>query len=327
MPSFSVIVPVYNVGPYLPECLASVKAQDFRDWECLCVDDGSRDDSGGVLDEVVRRDGRFRIFHRPNRGVSCARNTALREVAGEYVTFLDADDVVAPDWLNNYVRGFRSTGVDLLRIGLTSWEGGYPLVWTRGSSCQTYVEPMLSFWGAQTFCRHGFACAYAVRRACVADMAFPPGMAYKEDVIFSLHLLQCLTKASQTEYNGYFYRQRAGSAIHVLRTSSSCLRVLDELILLKQNAMFCNSLWIRTELAWNGWTDICGWAVRPRDRDQRKAIRTRFAGLRHNVPMRSLLHGRWHWIPAYVLYNAFGIIWPIRVTRAVLGMAERCLRR
>lgn len=76
-PFFSVIVPVYNVAPYLGECLDSVLAQTFTDWECLCTDDGSKDGSDLILDAYARRDPRFRITHQPNAGVSAARNRAL----------------------------------------------------------------------------------------------------------------------------------------------------------------------------------------------------------------------------------------------------------
>ena len=91
-PFFSVIVPVYNVAPYLGECLDSVLAQTFADWECLCTDDGSKDGSDRILDAYARRDPRFRIVHQPNAGVSAARNRALDRLRGQWVGFLDGDD-------------------------------------------------------------------------------------------------------------------------------------------------------------------------------------------------------------------------------------------
>ena len=91
-PFFSIIIPVYNVAPYLRECLDSVLAQTFTDWEAICVDDGSTDDSGAILDEYVARDKRFRVIHQKNAGVSAARNRALQVALGEWITFLDGDD-------------------------------------------------------------------------------------------------------------------------------------------------------------------------------------------------------------------------------------------
>ena len=113
MPFFSIVIPVYNTAPYLRECLDSVHAQTFGDWECLCVDDGSTDGSGAILDDYAARDRRFRVFHQANGGVSAARNRALDELStascedGGYVWFLDSDDSINPDsllWLHETIR-------------------------------------------------------------------------------------------------------------------------------------------------------------------------------------------------------------------------------
>ena len=85
MKKFSIIIPVYNVAPYLRECLDSVLAQTLTDWEAICVDDGSTDGSGAILDEYAARDQRFRIIHQPNSGVSAARNVALDMVRREWI--------------------------------------------------------------------------------------------------------------------------------------------------------------------------------------------------------------------------------------------------
>lgn len=96
VPFFSIIIPVYNVAPYLRECLDSVLTQTFTDWEAICVDDGSTDDSGEILDEYAARDQRFRVFHQRNAGVSVARNKALDEARGEWIWFVDSDDRIKP---------------------------------------------------------------------------------------------------------------------------------------------------------------------------------------------------------------------------------------
>ena len=88
-PFFSIIIPVYNVAQYLKECLDSVLAQTFGDWECICVDDGSTDGSGEMLDVYARGDSRFRVFHQTNKGVSAARNLALEHATGDVVCFAD----------------------------------------------------------------------------------------------------------------------------------------------------------------------------------------------------------------------------------------------
>ncbi len=89
---FSVIIPVYNVEAYLRACLDSVLNQTFEDWEAICVNDGSTDNSASILEENGQKDGRFKIVNQPNGGLSAARNTGLKSATGEYVLFLDSDD-------------------------------------------------------------------------------------------------------------------------------------------------------------------------------------------------------------------------------------------
>ena len=96
MPSISVIIPVYNVEKYLGRCLDSLLAQTWTDWEALCVDDGSRDASGTILDSYAGRDSRFRVVHVENGGASHARNIALDMVGGEFLMLLDSDDFIHP---------------------------------------------------------------------------------------------------------------------------------------------------------------------------------------------------------------------------------------
>lgn len=96
MPKFSIIIPVYNVAPYLRECLDSVLAQTLTDWEAICVDDGSTDGSGAILDEYAARDQRFRVIHQKNAGVGAARNAGLEIAKGEWICFADGDDALLP---------------------------------------------------------------------------------------------------------------------------------------------------------------------------------------------------------------------------------------
>ncbi len=89
----SVIVPVYNQAPYLAECLDTVLAQTLRDIEVVCVDDGSTDGSGRMLDEYAARDGRVKVIHQRNAGVGSARNAGMAAATGEYIAFMDPDDL------------------------------------------------------------------------------------------------------------------------------------------------------------------------------------------------------------------------------------------
>lgn len=104
----SVIVPVYNSEETLKRCIDSILSQTFSDFELIIVDDGSVDSSGDICDSYAELDKRVRVFHKPNGGVSSARNLGLDNVNGRWVTFCDSDDYVSPEWLDYYVRNCRN---------------------------------------------------------------------------------------------------------------------------------------------------------------------------------------------------------------------------
>ena len=96
----SVIVPVYNVGPYLEKCVKSILAQDHTDFGLYLIDDGSTDQSGRVCDIFAEKDPRIKVIHKLNGGLSDARNTAIDQMQGRYVVFIDPDDHVESDYLS-----------------------------------------------------------------------------------------------------------------------------------------------------------------------------------------------------------------------------------
>lgn len=115
-PLLSIITPVYNVEPYITECLESILAQNFRNFEVLLVNDGSTDNSGKICDEYAVRDPRFKVIHKPNGGVSSARNAALEISKGKYLTMLDPDDSVAPDTYENVLYLEQHPEIDILQF-------------------------------------------------------------------------------------------------------------------------------------------------------------------------------------------------------------------
>ena len=110
----SVIVPVYNAGAYLDECMESLLAQTYRNTEILLVDDGSADGSGEKCDAYAQRDARVKAFHKPNGGASSARNLGLREAAGEYIYFLDSDDRMEPTLLQKLHESALQNSAELV---------------------------------------------------------------------------------------------------------------------------------------------------------------------------------------------------------------------
>ena len=96
MPKISIIIPMYNVEKYIRRCLDSVQNQTFKDWQAICVDDGSPDNSGKIAEEYAAKDSRFIVVHKENGGLSDARNAGMKKASGKYITFLDSDDFIHP---------------------------------------------------------------------------------------------------------------------------------------------------------------------------------------------------------------------------------------
>ena len=111
--AISVIVPVYGVEAFLLPCVDSILAQTFADFELILVDDGSPDRCGELCDACALRDSRIRVIHRPNGGLSAARNTGIEAANGQYLAFVDSDDVIAPDYLEQLYTALQNTGADM----------------------------------------------------------------------------------------------------------------------------------------------------------------------------------------------------------------------
>lgn len=97
----SVIVPVYNAGPYLKDCIDSLRKQTWKNIEVLLMDDGSTDQSGLICDDIARKDNRFKVHHNSNHGVSYTRNLAINLARGKYLVFVDSDDSVEPSYVED----------------------------------------------------------------------------------------------------------------------------------------------------------------------------------------------------------------------------------
>lgn len=119
MPKISIIVPVYKTEKFIRECLESIKQQTFTDWECLLIDDGSPDNSGSICDEFVSADARFKVFHVENGGVSRARNIGLDNMVGEWVIFVDSDDIIAQNTLEMCLNLTESNDLDIVQFSFT----------------------------------------------------------------------------------------------------------------------------------------------------------------------------------------------------------------
>ncbi len=229
MPYFSIIIPVYNVAPYLRECLDSVLAQTFTDWEAICVDDGSTDDSGSILDEYAANDKRFKVFHQANAGVSAARNNALGEIKGEWVGFLDADDVWGKEWLNN-IHENVDRDVDWIRTGWTDWDmekGMYSpkLSSIIGTSEKIFSNDIFSF-GWYLISRCGFPFINFYKKNLLDGVYFSEGIRFREDALFCFEVAMKSKKLKIVDESEYFRRERIGSATFSPRKRDDSFKLL-----------------------------------------------------------------------------------------------------
>lgn len=188
-PDISVIVPVYNAEAYLRRCLDSLLAQDFTQWEAICVDDGSRDGSGDLLDEYAAADSRFVVIHQENAGVAAARNRALDTARGKYLVFLDADDWYAPEAMGMYCRALQGGKADIACSAFYQYGNGRaPLLAEPYKHMPVGIVPL-----EQRNLKFVVCCGWAkaYRRDIVEanDLRFDKGMKLGEDVLFVFRYL------------------------------------------------------------------------------------------------------------------------------------------
>ncbi|HEL2592909.1 TPA: glycosyltransferase family 2 protein [Streptococcus suis] len=121
-PLISIIVPVYNVENYLDECIQTVLAQTYSNWELLLINDGSTDSSGTICDDYAKGDERIRVIHKNNGGLSDARNAGIDNCTGEYITFLDSDDGIREDFLETCLTTAIQHDVDIVIGHFFIWD-------------------------------------------------------------------------------------------------------------------------------------------------------------------------------------------------------------
>lgn len=114
----SIIVPVYNVEKYLDKCIQSIHEQTYTDWECILVNDGSKDNSALICGKWVKIDTRIRVIHQKNQGVSIARNIGIEQAQGKYITFIDSDDWIDCKYLESLIIPTQKQNIDLCVSGL-----------------------------------------------------------------------------------------------------------------------------------------------------------------------------------------------------------------
>lgn len=133
MKKVSVVIPAYNAEKYLKECLDSICAQTYQALEIVVVDDGSKDSTATIIRNLAKQDARIVPYYNKNHGVSYSRNFGLDHCAGEYVTFVDANDIVASDFVAQMVHDLEKTNADIAVIGVDKGKSFRPERFASGT--------------------------------------------------------------------------------------------------------------------------------------------------------------------------------------------------
>lgn len=221
-PLLSIIVPVYNVEPYLSQCLDSLLAQDISDYEVILVDDGSTDSSGVICDRCAAENPSFQCIHKPNGGLPSARKAGYQISRGEYVTFVDSDDWIAPDMYKIMCRIMTETHADVIVCDHTSVTHNgevicrtpFPAGFYDKTRLEQEIYPYMIYSGS--FFQYGISPNLwnkAFRRELLGPHLFhvPNDIVVGEDTLASY---SCMLEAESIYFIGkslYYYRSNADS--------------------------------------------------------------------------------------------------------------------
>ncbi len=212
MASISIVIPCYNVAPYLREALDSVLNQTYVNWECLCIDDGSKDDSATILDHYARLDARFRIIHQPNVGVSQARHRGIVGIKGQWLAWVDSDDIVSSDYLSHLEETARKTNAEFV------WADYYERLKSKdkyiNQSCELTEEACTrafitgELWGGV------WGKLFSVARIRQYKLGFKNyDFSVHEDLCFVLSYLVTGATLAHCPHADYYYNLREGSLL------------------------------------------------------------------------------------------------------------------
>ena len=225
MPKLSVIVPVYNTEKYLRECIESILAQTFTDFELILVDDGSTDSSGAICDEYAGKDRRIQAIHQKNAGVTYARKSGVRHGCGEYLSFVDSDDWVHPEMFAQMVGKAEETRADVVVCDIsleydtntellqTLAEEGF---YTKDQLCDKIYPTMLMDVKSRRPGILGSSCNKLFHRNLVKKVFWQvdDSFVYGEDALFCYGALLESNGIFVVHKPLYHYRQHSASVMH-----------------------------------------------------------------------------------------------------------------
>ena len=208
MSTVSIIVPIYKVEDYIRECIDSILAQTYPDFELILVDDGSPDICGRICDDYAKGDNRIKVVHKVNGGLTSARNAGLEVAKGDWIMHVDGDDWIEPDMIKSLIEAAQATGADLVFGDFTKYgpyAGYYKLpTWSSDKikSMSNYLAyTMTTIWGS------------IAKRSLYADHSLksPEGISYCEDFHLIVRLCHFAKKVVNVHRPFYHYRYRPTS--------------------------------------------------------------------------------------------------------------------
>lgn len=223
-PLVSIIVPVYKVEKYLDRCIQSVIRQTYKQWELILIDDGSPDKSGEICDAWAKKDYRILVYHKENGGVSSARNLGLKQMKGDYLTFLDSDDWLDDTCLQTCLEVSLSNNLDVLQFSWSNVKSdGTSIIHNRKETSVCDAKQFAELGELSVGMCGGFYNAKIIRDN---SLRFDESMAYAEDQLF---VFMCLNSSKRIKAIGaplYNYYQNTDSAIRnqiTVKLVNSCI--------------------------------------------------------------------------------------------------------
>lgn len=217
MPLISVIVPVYNVKPFLGRCLQSLAAQTYTPIEFLLIDDGSTDGSGALCREFAEKDSRFRCIHQENAGVSAARNLGLQEAKGQWLGFCDSDDWAEPDLYETLYTLAQKNDAQVAVVSCVVEDGSVPEADEPDVDTMTGAEALVEMCRARKFA--GQMWNKLICRKLLEGERFPLDIAIYEDMLL---MSRVFVKAGRVVY------QKAHKYHYVIHSASALNRAINE---------------------------------------------------------------------------------------------------
>lgn len=223
MPKVSVIIPVYNAEKTLDRCIKSIQAQTLTDWEAICVNDGSPDNCGTLLDEYAKVDPRIKPIHKENGGVASARQAGIEAATGDYAIHCDPDDWVEPNMLESLVNEAERSGADMVICDyIAERNGSSKYIEQRPSELTARAVEIGLFQQL-----HGSCCNKLISSAYYKCESFIPGLDLMEDLLYICKILRHNPKVSYLPLAFYHYVLSAEGSITTSFSSERYWQVVN----------------------------------------------------------------------------------------------------